>query len=78
MRLGHAQLRGDVGERAVAVVAVEPVRAVHVRDVQVEVAVVVVVAPGGALGPALVAAPRPSRRRSRTYRRRGCGRAGRG
>ena len=41
--VGHAGLRGHVGERAVAVVAVEHVRA-EVVEVEVGIAVVVVVA----------------------------------
>ncbi len=49
-RPDDAELAGDVDERAVAAVVVEPARAVHVRDEQVEPAVVVVVAPGRPLG----------------------------
>ena len=48
---GEAGAGGDVGERAVAVVAKQPVLAVE-RDEQVAVAVVVVVGRGSALAPA--------------------------
>ena len=48
------QLGGDVDERAVALVAIEPGGAFHVRDEQVEPAVVVVVAPGRPLRPSIV------------------------
>ena len=63
VRLGDAEPLGDVGERAVAVVVVEPIGLAQVRDVQVGPAVVVVVAPGDALAEAVVARPRPTRRR---------------
>ena len=50
----NAQLRGDVAERAVPLVVVEPAGSVHVRDEQVEPAVAVVVAPGRSLGDAFI------------------------
>ena len=45
---------GDVLERAVPLVVVEPARLAHVRDEEVEPAVAVVVAPGRPLGAPLV------------------------
>ena len=58
----HAGLCGHVGERAVAVVAVEDVRA-EVVQVEVRVAVVVVVADGHAQPVARVCRRRPRRSR---------------
>ena len=53
-RPGDAHLAGDVAERAVPLVVVQPAGRVEVRDEEVEPAVAVVVAPGRPLGHALV------------------------
>src|SRR5262249_35639994 len=53
-RLGDAEFFGDVGERAVTVVVIEPIRFLEVGHVEVEQPVAVVVAPRGPLGEAFV------------------------
>ena len=48
-RLGDAEHGGDIDERAVALIVIEPVGLAQVGDVEVGQAVVVVVAPGDSL-----------------------------
>ncbi len=55
--LGHAEPIGDIGECGVAVIVVEPIILVQIRDVEVGPAIVVVVAPSDALGESVVADP---------------------
>ena len=61
--LGDPQLGGPVGESAIAVIMVQAILLARVRDIEVEPAVAIVIAPRRPLGPAPVATPADSRRR---------------
>ena len=55
IRLGETMLWGQILEGSVAAIVVKTVAAPEIRDIEVDEAVAVVIAPGGSLGEAVIA-----------------------